>query len=86
MFIFFNKFPLKFHGTVASKLENLVFYHNKTVILCPESFVEKFLFWQGNVQQRSMTMHDVFVEVQENIQQRSVTYVWKCKRTPSSVA
>ena len=28
----------------------------------------------------------VCVEAQENVQQRSMTYVWKCKRTRSSVA
>ena len=36
---------LKFHGRVTSKLETPVCYHNETVILCPGSFVEKFLFF-----------------------------------------
>jgi hypothetical protein len=38
------------------------------------------------VARRWRDVPDACVEVQENIQQRSMTYVWKCKRTSSSVA
>ena len=68
---------------LASKLENLVFYHNEPVILCPESFVEKFPFF---LFASNTKLFQFVVEVQENVQQRSMTYVCKCKRTCSSVA
>ena len=76
---FFNKFTAKI--PVASQLENLVFHQKETVIWCPESFVEKFFFFAS-----STKLSELVVEVQENVQQRSMTYVCKCKRTSSSIA
>ena len=54
---------------VTSKVENLVFYKH-------EAGAAGVLFAKKNSPESSL-----FLEVQENIQQRSMTYVWKCKNT-----
>ena len=66
-------FRCKSLGRVISKVENLVFYkhENETGVLFAEGFAEKILFLSSTK----------LSEVQENVQQRSMTYVWKCKRT-----
>ena len=51
--LFFHDFSsvnvcFKFHGKVASKAENLVFYHDKTVLLYAESSAEKFVFFDSS--------------------------------------
>ena len=35
----------------------------------------------GSAREHPAALHDVCVEAQENIQQRCMTYVWKCKST-----
>ena len=54
-------------------MENLVFHkhENETGVLFAEGFAEKIVFLSSTK----------LSEVQENVQQRSMTYVWKCKRT-----
>ena len=52
-------------------------YHNETVILRPESFVEKFLFLF-----QAQTCPSLLRTLPVTLwRQRSMTYVWKCKRT-----
>jgi hypothetical protein len=74
---------------VTSKVENLVFYKHETAVLFAERFAEKFFFLVSSTKLAAVVQEIPFdhcVEGQDNIQQRSMTYVWKCKRTSSSVA
>ena len=80
------KLRRKTRGIVTSKVENLVFYKHETAVLFAEGFAEKMFPFFSSAREHQAAQHDVCVKVQENIQQRSVTDVWKCTRTSSSVA
>ena len=49
--------------------------------------MDQVVVWVSGLRMASLPVQDdVCVEVQKNVQQHSMTYVWKCKGTSSSVA
>ena len=90
-FLLFWNFWRKSLGRVPSRVENLVFDNVTSTKLqfCSRGFRRKVPFLGSSTKLAEVVQDIAFgacAEVQENIQQRSMMYVWKCKRRSSSVA
>ena len=89
-------------GAIHRKVCSFLFQTWKSLCVFPISFLEilSTSVWNcrkktssnvawlmcGSAREHPATWHDVCAEVQENIKQRGMTYVLKCKRTSSNVA
>ena len=82
-----NLVQIRWKGDLKSRKSSVLQARNCSFVC--RAFRRKVLFLVSSTKLAAVVQEIPFdhcVEGQDNIQQRSMTYVWKCKRTSSSVA